>query len=77
MEVKILSKEKIIFDGRAEAISLPTFDGEIEILDNHAPIFVLLKKGKLKIKEKKRIREVLIKSGILKFFSNKAVILLN
>jgi len=52
MKARILSKERVYFEGEIKSALLPTKEGQIEILENHAPIFALLKEGKISKKDK-------------------------
>ena len=37
MRVTVISPEASMFDGEADAVVAPAFDGEVGILPNHAP----------------------------------------
>ena len=50
MKLTIVSPEKILFQGEAEAVTVPGTKGEFEILNQHAPIISSLKPGKLSYK---------------------------
>ncbi len=45
MKLKIVSPEKIEFDGEVESVKVPGTQGSFEILNNHAPIISTLQKG--------------------------------
>ena len=45
MQVTVISPEAAMFDGEADAVVAPAFDGEVGILPNHAPFMTLLGKG--------------------------------
>ena len=47
MQLKIVSPEKILFDGEVEKVVVPGAMGEFEILDHHAPIISSLEKGRV------------------------------
>jgi len=49
MLLEIVSPEAKLFSGEITSISLPGVDGSFQILNNHAPIVSLLKKGIVKI----------------------------
>jgi F-type H+-transporting ATPase subunit epsilon len=49
MVLEIVSPESKLFSGEITAVSVPGVDGDFQILNNHAPIVSLLKKGTLKI----------------------------
>ena len=45
LKLKIVSPEKILYDGEADIVKVPGEMGEFEILNNHAPIVSALQKG--------------------------------
>ena len=45
--LKIVSPEKILFDGEATSVKVPGIKGQFEILNNHAPIVSALIPGKV------------------------------
>lgn len=45
LKLKIVSPEKILFEGEVELVKVPGVMGEFEILNNHAPIISALQKG--------------------------------
>ena len=45
LQVKIVSPEKVEYDGAAERILVPGTMGQFEILNDHAPIISTLQKG--------------------------------
>ncbi len=47
LNLKIVSPEKIEFDGKVESVFVPGTLGEFEILTGHAPIISSLEKGKV------------------------------
>ena len=47
LKLKIVSPEKIEFDGEVEQVIVPGARGQFEILTNHAPIISTLQKGKV------------------------------
>ncbi|MDD2822061.1 MAG: F0F1 ATP synthase subunit epsilon [Flavobacterium sp.] len=49
MLLEIVSPEAKLFSGEITSLSLPGVDGDFQILNNHAPIVSLLKKGTVKI----------------------------
>lgn len=51
MRVFIYSLKRTIYEGEADAVSLPTLDGEIGVLENHIPLVTVLTQGKVKIKK--------------------------
>jgi F-type H+-transporting ATPase subunit epsilon len=49
MILEIVSPEATLFKGEVTSVSLPGVDGSFQILNNHAPIVSILKKGSVKI----------------------------
>ena len=45
LQLKIVSPEKIEFDGDVESVLVPGTMGQFEILNDHAPIISTLQKG--------------------------------
>ena len=74
MHVKILSPAHVLFDGSAQSVFLPGDRGEFELLDHHAPLLGLLRKGHVTIDWQTPIP---IKKGIVKFDRNECVILVD
>jgi F-type H+-transporting ATPase subunit epsilon len=50
MQVTVISPDASMFDGEADAIVAPAFDGEVGILPNHAPFMTLLGEGTLTVR---------------------------
>jgi F-type H+-transporting ATPase subunit epsilon len=45
----VISPEAVLFEGEADSLVAPAFDGEVGILTGHAPMMTLLGKGLLRI----------------------------
>jgi F-type H+-transporting ATPase subunit epsilon len=45
LRLKIISPEKIVYNGDAVSVKVPGIMGEFEILDNHAPLISALGDG--------------------------------
>ena len=54
MKANIFSMDKIVYHDTFLSIILPTTAGEISVLQNHAPLIVSLKKGKIRIRNNKQ-----------------------
>jgi len=50
MHVTVISPEQAVFDGEAESVVAPAYDGLVGILPRHAPFMTLLGKGILKVR---------------------------
>lgn len=72
MEIEILSPNQKIYKGEAKAITFPGKKGQFQVLDGHAPLFALLKKGEIIIQEKKKIP---IFKGMVEILNDKVIAL--
>lgn len=50
MHVTVISPEASMFDGEADAVIAPAFDGQVGILPHHAPFMTLLGRGTLTVR---------------------------
>ncbi len=50
MHVTVISPERGVFDGAADAVVAPAFDGQVGILPGHAPFMTLLGQGVLTVR---------------------------
>lgn len=76
MQVEIINPDEQIFSGEADLVQLPGKDGSFEILNNHAPLISVLRKGKVKIvgQDKKAVYFE-INGGVIEVLNNKILIL--
>jgi F-type H+-transporting ATPase subunit epsilon len=49
LKVRVVSPEKIVFEGEAAAVVAPAWDGQVGILPGHAPMLALVGSGALSI----------------------------
>ena len=49
LTVSVISPEAVLFEGTADTVVAPAFDGEVGILTGHAPMMTLLGEGELKL----------------------------
>ena len=49
MLIEIISPEATLFSGEVKQAKFPGKDGSFEVLNNHAPIVAILKKGKIRL----------------------------
>lgn len=74
-KLKIVTPEKIFFDGEAEQITIRTTEGDIGILANHIKYVCNIVAGSLKIKDSSSEREAALSEGILKVSDEGATVL--
>jgi F-type H+-transporting ATPase subunit epsilon len=49
MRVAIISPERTVYEGEADMVVAPAWDGEVGVLRGHAPMLVLLGSGEMRI----------------------------
>jgi F-type H+-transporting ATPase subunit epsilon len=65
MRVSVISAERSVFDGEANAVVVPAYDGLVGILPRHAPFMTLLGKGVVKIRRTDGTQDVEVSGGFL------------
>ena len=68
MKVSVISPERVLFEGEANSVVAPAFDGEVGILSDHAPMMTLLGKGTLRLDGASKSFE--IEGGFLQVIDN-------
>lgn len=49
LRVRVVSPERVVFDGDAAAVVAPAWDGQVGILPGHAPMLALVGSGVLSV----------------------------
>lgn len=75
MQIKIITHEKVVFDGEADEIIAKAKDGEFGILPNHVPCMKVLDIGITKIKKAGQTQLFTVMGGIFQFKNDEALIL--
>ena len=75
MMVEITTPDKEIFSGSASLVNLPGVDGSFGILENHANMVAVLKKGKIKLISEDETLYFEINGGVVEVLKNKISIL--
>lgn len=76
MKIEIINPDKTIFTGDADLVQIPGKDGLFAILNNHAPLIAVLKKGRVRIVDKEKKTQFFdIKGGVIEILKNKVLIL--
>ena len=65
LKVSVISPEASLFEGEADSVVVPAFDGDVGILSGHAPLMTLLGKGELRIGADAAARKFAIEGGFL------------
>ena len=75
MKLKIITHERIVFEGEAEEIVIQTKTGQLGILKDRLPITTVLDIGVTKIKQDEKYRYFATMGGVFQFKDNVATIL--
>ena len=75
MRVTVISPESAVFDGEADSVVAPTFDGEVGILPNHAPLMTVLGSGVLRVEAGGVTRRFTVRGGFLQVVKNSVRVL--
>ncbi len=70
MHVSVISAERSVFDGEADAVVAPAYDGLVGILPQHAPFMTLLGQGIVKIQTGGTVTRLSVMGGFLQVASN-------
>ena len=70
LKVSVISPEKVLFEGEAASVVAPAFDGEVGILQGHAPMMTLLGKGSLRLDGSGGEKRFDIEGGFLQVVDN-------
>ena len=70
LKVSVISPEKALFEGDADSVIAPAFDGELGILSGHAPMMTLLGKGELRVGTGGAAKRFSIEGGFLQVIKN-------
>ncbi len=75
LRVSVITPERTLFDGEAESVVAPAWDGELGILRGHAPLMALLGEGKLRIRHGGQTEFFHVAGGFLQVVNNVVTIL--
>ena len=75
IHLKVITHEKIVFEGDIDELYVQALDGRLGILKNHVPVIVTLGVGVTKVVQDGASQCIATSGGILQFAHNKATIL--
>jgi F-type H+-transporting ATPase subunit epsilon len=70
MRVVVISPAASKFDGQADSVVVPVYDGEVGILPRHAPFMAPLGRGRLSIRRGEAVFRFRVAGGFLQVVSN-------
>lgn len=65
LTVAIISPEKTVFEGAADMVVAPAWDGEVGVLRGHAPMLVLLGAGEMRIRSGGSEQKFAVEGGFM------------
>ncbi|MDH4128366.1 MAG: ATP synthase F1 subunit epsilon [Spirochaetota bacterium] len=77
MKCKLVTPDKLIFDGEVSSVNIPALNGAMGILPGHAPIVTTLGKGVLQIQSTTTTTEYNVEGGFAEVRANVISILAN
>ena len=76
MLLDIITPDSKLFSGEVTSVILPGIDGELGVLNNHAPLITSLKNGEISIiKESGEKESFKTNGGIVEVLNNKVIVL--
>jgi F-type H+-transporting ATPase subunit epsilon len=75
LTVKIIAPDKVVWDGTADEVILPSATGELGILSNHAPLVSALGIGVLQVKTKGETTKLVVMGGFVEVENNEVTVL--
>ena len=65
MHVTVIAPDRAVFEGDADSVVVPAFDGLVGILPHHAPLMTLLGDGELSVRQGGTTRVIHVRGGFL------------
>ncbi len=65
MQVTVISPAGSVFEGPADSVIAPAYDGDVGILPRHAPFMTLLGQGTLRINAGGKVQVIRVRGGFL------------
>lgn len=75
LNLKIVTPEKLIFEGLVDQVNVSTQDGELGILPNHASLMAKIKPGELRVKKSGKTDVLAVGEGFLQVSNNTLTIM--
>jgi F-type H+-transporting ATPase subunit epsilon len=75
LHVVVISPDRTIFDGHADSVVAPAWNGQLGILRGHAPLMALLGSGELRVSRGGTTEQFRVEGGFLQVVDNKVTVL--
>ena len=74
-KLRIITPDRVFYEGTVDMIEFNTTEGEIGVLPGHIPMTVIIKPGVLTITEKDEVKEAALHSGFVEILPDRMTIL--
>jgi F-type H+-transporting ATPase subunit epsilon len=75
LRVSVISPAEVIFEGEADSVIAPAYDGELGILRGHAPLMALLGQGEVRVRRGNDTETFQVAGGFLQVVDNTVTVL--
>jgi len=75
MYLEIITPDKKVFAGECSSVQVPGIDGQLQFLNNHAPLITTLVNGKVRVKATEGNVQFEISGGVVEVLKNKVILL--
>jgi len=75
LTVAVISPERTVFEGSADMVVAPAWDGELGVLKGHAPLLALLGDGTLRITDGQKETRFHVHGGFLQVVDDVVTVL--
>lgn len=75
LKVSVITPERVVFEGDAEQVVAPAWDGEVGVLRGHAPMMALLGEGELRVDTKGGTQSFRVRAGFLQVAEDTVTVL--
>jgi len=70
LQLKIITPERLVFEGSVDAVRLPGLDGDFGVLDNHAPLISGIAIGALQYDVNGQRKSIKLEGGFVEVSDN-------
>ncbi len=74
-ELKIITPDRVFYEGNADMVEFNTTEGEIGVYKNHIPMTVIISPGILTITEAEQTKEAALHAGFAEILPHKVTIM--
>jgi len=76
LTIKIVTPERVVFEGEAESLSVMTESGEITVLPDHIPLVTSLRPGEMRLKQNGEENLMVVSTGFLEVRPGNQIVIL-